>query len=370
VRSLRFLSASETKRSRLHHLIALTLRAYVLSWYPRFSRDRSLLPHIHQSILRSIVTPILTSVYEHPDRLCEFLLLDLPTILALHVETYWSARAAVASGLVGRGEERLERDKEVGVAYHARLPLLSVDLVPSIGVDSGIEGETGTFVLSPLYLTSLADAILRLHLSPSEYGSHVERLMTRELLGRSVLGSVGRRLGQGWFWWSIGLKFLCEPGSSPLAGKEVRQERSDAETVLRFFSRVWAVVVLVWTMGSSVVAMHSAAPPVEERYCGIADPWLSLGRAILGVDGRAGLDRPRWRRRLVWGVVEMIIGLFGPVLDRYVSISITDAKLIGRKSPPAAGSDEAAHPSIRHQAYRPPRAYRLPARWLSWPVTC
>lgn len=176
------------------------------------------------------------------------------------------------------------------MAYHARLPLLSVDLVPSIGVDSGIEGETGTFVLSPLYLTSLADAILRLHLSPSEYGSHVERLMTRELLGRSVLGSVGRRLGQGWFWWSIGLKFLCEPGSSPLAGKEVRQERSDAETVLRFFSRVWAVVVLVWTMGSSVVAMHSAAPPVEERlrHCGsMAEPRSGYSRR-----GREGRTRP------------------------------------------------------------------------------
>jgi len=273
----------------------LILQAYILSWYPRFTKDRSLLPQIHQNILRPILTPILSGIYEHPERLAEFLLLDLPTILALHVETYWSARASVASGVIGRGEEKLSVEKEVGKAYHARLPLLSVEFpkIPNLEERS----ETDVYELSPLYLTSLADALLRLYLPPAEYGTNVERLIAREVLGRSVLGSVGKRLGQGWFWWSIMLKSLGKPGSDTKLSEQAREEKN--------------IIPM-----ASVIAILSTAPLVQVKYRGVADPWLRLGREVLGIDGRAGLERTFWRRRLVWGVVEMALGLFGSVLDR------------------------------------------------------
>lgn len=292
----------------------MILQAYILSWYPRFTKDRSLLPQIHQNILRPILTPILSGIYEHPERLAEFLLLDLPTILALHVETYWSARASVASGVIGRGEEKLSVEKEVGKAYHARLPLLSVEFpkIPNLEERS----ETDVYELSPLYLTSLADALLRLYLPPAEYGTNVERLIAREVLGRSVLGSVGKRLGQGWFWWSIMLKSLGKPGSDTKLSEQAREEKNIIpDMLLNFFSRLRPMTMIVWTM-ASVIAILSTAPLVQVKYRGVADPWLRLGREVLGIDGRAGLERTFWRRRLVWGVVEMALGLFGSVLDR------------------------------------------------------
>ena len=245
-----------------------------------------------------------------------FLLLDLPTILALHIETYWSARAAVSSGLVGRREEGLDREKEVGRAYHARLPLLSV----------GNDEDLDDFALSPLYLTSLADALLRLYLSPAEYEVTVERVVIREVLGRSVLGSVGKKVGKGWFWWSIGLKLLGEPGLKASMSRQVREERDVAEVLIQLFNRIWAIAILVWMMGASMAATLSAARPVQDKYCGIADPWLQLGRAILGVDGRSGMDRSTWRKRLVWGGVEIIIAFSGSVLDRYDPLTRDEAR--------------------------------------------
>ena len=299
--------------SRLYHLIALLLRAYVLSWYPRFTRDRTLLPHIHQSILRPILAPILTEIHDDPERLCEFLF-DLPTLLSLHVETYWSARAAVASGLVGQEGAKVTLAEEIGKAYHARLPLLSVELVCATTDEPG----SGFYTLSPLYLTSLSDAVLRLYLPTSEYGSDVERLMTREVMGRSVLGSVGNKLGQPSFWWSIGLKYLGEPASASKSLKSalIESETSFSATTARLFTRLWTIVLLIWIIVTWILAAVPSAPPIEDKYRGIADSWLHLARAALGVDGRAGLERPPWARRLVWYSVEMVTGLLAPILDR------------------------------------------------------
>jgi hypothetical protein len=101
---------------RLHHLIALALRAYVLSWYTRISpRDRALLPSINNTIITPLLQPILSSIYDDSTPLLDLVLLDLPTIINLHIKTY---REAVHTTALGFGP--------LGDAYHARLPLASV----------------------------------------------------------------------------------------------------------------------------------------------------------------------------------------------------------------------------------------------------
>ena len=208
----------------------------------------------------------------------------------------------------------MTQEEEVGKAYHARLPLLSVEHVSATTAEPSPE----IYTLSPLYLTSLSDAVLRLYLPTADYGSNVERLMAREVIGRSALGSVGSKLGEPCFWWSVGLRYLGEPASAPnpLKSAPIKSETGFSANIVQLFTRLWTFALLVWTMGTWILATVSAAPPVEDKYRGIADPWLNLARTVLGVDGRAGLERPSWARKLVWGSVEVMTGLCAPILDR------------------------------------------------------
>jgi hypothetical protein len=176
----------------------------------------------------------------------------------------------------------------------------------------------------------------------------VERLIAREVVGRVVLAGVGRRLGEGWFWWQIGLKVLGEPGtrrgngkaSSPLSEPtrlhqggstssidepvssptpKVGPEPSGRTLPEMFFflvARAWTILSTLWTLSTTLFAAYSAAPPTSPEYRNLADPWLVLGREVFGVDGRTGTERRMWRRRLVWGAVEMVVGLFGRFIDR------------------------------------------------------
>lgn len=167
-------------------------------------------------------------------------------------ERHESLRGDVRECAVG-GKSRKEYEKEValGLAYHARLPLpyivphppsppappLAPFIVaptspstptpdPKITNSTSLPPHTHSHTptqppsslpaqqtISPLYLTSLANTILHLHLPPKEYASDVQRIMGREVLGRVVLGSVVRRLGEGWFWVGVVLRLVGEPGA-------------------------------------------------------------------------------------------------------------------------------------------------------------
>jgi hypothetical protein len=227
--------------------------------------------------------------------LTSLLLLHLPTILALHIQTYWEARSAVLVS-AGKGCTLVE-------AYHARLPLLSVDV-------KGNDGQAG---LSPLYFTSMADALIQLYLPPEEYGATVERLMLREVLGRTVLLNVGNRLCQPWFWYQIGLKLLGDQARSP-PPKPSRQTIS--ETIYGLVMRIWTITMMAWNALFALWDVYLASPATEKRNQRCWEPWVLVLREVSGVDGRAGLQRSSWATRLVWGFAEMLIGLFGPILDR------------------------------------------------------
>jgi hypothetical protein len=281
---------------RIHHLIALALRAYVLSWYTRISpRDRALLPSINNTIITPLLQPILTSIYDDSAPLLDLVLLDLPTIITLHIKTY---REAVHNTALGYGP--------LGDAYHARLPLASVVKV----------GER--WELSPLYYTSLADGLLKNGLSVEEYGSTVERLMARELVGRMVLGGVGKRLSEDWFWYSLLLKLLGEAGETAQNVKEHSAAKSKpvVETAHRWITRIWSVMMTIWTGIFTLFAFYSATPPAEPRYDGCIRPWLSLFQTLIGYD--EARDGKRILARLLVGTTDGIALLASPLVDRYV----------------------------------------------------
>ncbi|EIW71402.1 hypothetical protein TREMEDRAFT_73296 [Tremella mesenterica DSM 1558] len=304
---------------RIHHLIALALRYYVLSWYSRLSpRDRTLLPIINSQIIRPILQPILTSIQSNPSNIIIFLLLDLPNIISIHLRTFRQSLEArnVLSPLPGI--------KTPGEAYHSRLPLLSVCLIPSntpsppTTSDQDNREEQGEkqdllgnaeYIVSPIYLTALADSLTKLYI-PIETQSEVESPILREILGRAVLGAISRRLVEGWFWYQIILRFLGEPKSSVSVKETAVKERTTAtEDIWAFFVRLWTILLGIWNWATGVVALYSETSR-DERYDGCHLIWLSVIREILGVD-----EERIWHRRLIWGSMEMFVNLLGPIID-------------------------------------------------------
>jgi hypothetical protein len=264
-----------------------------LSWYTRISpRDRALLPSINNTVITPLLQPILTSIYDDSTPLLDLVLLDLPTIITLHIKTY---REALHNTALGYGP--------LGDAYHARLPLASV-------VKPGEKWE-----LSSLYYTSLADGLLKNGLSVEEYGSTVERLMARELVGRMVLGGVGKRLSEDWFWYSLLLKLLGEPGEK-LRNEKDHKATTMAETTSRWITRIWSTII--WTGIFTWFAFYSAAPPAEKRYDGCLRPWLCLLQAFNGYD-ETRHGKPILARLLL-GTTDGIALLVSPSIDRCVPL--------------------------------------------------
>ena len=346
---------------RLYRLIALLLRAHILSWYPSITKDRTLLPHICNSILVPVLSPILTGIKDRPDRIIDFVLKDLPRAVELHVRTYRQTRAAMERrhelnlvsrpvstiGLVDRVNQPFLHpaldEIELGKMYHAHLPLRAIIASPDDPPASTHPYRTPVVrnqqIISPTYLTSVADAILREHLPPPEYACEVERAMGREVLGRLVLGVVLRRVGEGWFWLDMAIRLLGKPKARPVGGipDSVREGvpmtptsetpmpidfasrcKRLAQSFVDFSIRIWVVITwvvsLARTVLSTVLSYSNAASLASDK--DLAAPWVSMFREVLGVDGRCGLYPAPWAVRLAWGTVEAGLALSGPILDR------------------------------------------------------
>ena len=279
----------------MYHLIALALRAYVLSWYTRISpRDRTLLPVLHANIVAPILSPILQGIQDDPSRLADLILLDLPTVLKLHLQTLRHARTAIELQIPGA-------PNNLAAAYHARLPLLSVS-------SALIDGKE-QYTVSALYLTALSDALVKLYI-PTEVKPQVERLMLREILGRAILGGVARRLVEPWFWHQVILKLLGEPGTAHSQKGQV-QRPTATEDLGAFLARIWTLLLSLWTLAASLMAFYSAAPPTRDTYVGCHVVWIDVLRELSGVE----TDK-RWARRWTFGIIEALISLVGPMFDR------------------------------------------------------
>ncbi|WVQ66405.1 uncharacterized protein L199_004585 [Kwoniella botswanensis] len=306
----------ELINERLYHLLALALRGYVLQWYTRFSTDRSFPPSIHNQIIYPILHPILSDLYTDSgkDRLCELLLVDLPVILNLHIKTYHQAKSAqkylpTHAGLDVKGEHGMAE------GYHNRLPLLSISK----------QEDTQEYGITSIYLSALSTSLINLYITPEgRQIPDVERLMIREILAKSILGSIIKRLCEGWFWYQIVLKLLGEPTSEDgttkenqkLEGCKEKEGKSVDQIILQYINTFINICIKLWNIFINIIALYSAAPKEKGRYQRCYEPTLLLIRELVGVDGYEGMERKRWSKRLIWGGVELVVGLFGGVLDR------------------------------------------------------
>lgn len=291
----------------IYNLVALALRGYILSWYTRFSKDRALLPSIHSTIIHPILSPILTSVYDNPERIVKWILRDLLCSVEIHVKVYWEAKAALGAGTLG--------DR-----YHARLPLPSVTASSSPAPYSPVDP---TYTLSSEYLTSLSVALIQPTETEEERSQMgLQGLMIREVLARAILAGGMRRLCFGWFWYGLILKLLGEPGD-PFPWRRTTPQKQDEpeslhQLVLSYMRTIITLFTTIYSAIVALIAVYTAAPPPSPEYEGCTDTLMGMMREMVGVDGYAGIEAKKWRKRMVWGGVEMAVGLTSPVLDRYV----------------------------------------------------
>ena len=192
--------------------------------------------------------------------------------------------------------------------------------------------DNSQYAVSEIWLTALVDSLLRLYLPPEEYNVVVERIMVREILARSVLGGIAKRLCASWFWYSLLLKFIplrttTRSGSVHTAptskgasdgvkhgpvGQVVEAIWRTYLSILSLSIMIWMTLLKLWSTATWTMATLSSAPKVRHRY---TSQWISLGRAVLGIDGNVALER-KWLTRITWGVLEVVLELFSPMLDR------------------------------------------------------
>lgn len=289
----------------IYNLIALALRGYILPWYTRFSKDRSLLPSIHSTVIHPIFSPICTRAYDNPERIVKWILRDLLCSVEIHVKVYWEAKAALGGGTLG--------DR-----YHARLPLPSVSVSSFPAPHSPVHP---TYTLSSEYLTSLSVALMQPTETEEERSPMgLQGLMIREILARAILAGGMRRLCFGWFWYGLILKFLGEPGD-PFPWRRRTPQKQDEpksihQLVISYTRTITSLFTAIYSAIITLVAMYTAAPPPSPEYEGCTDTWMAVMRIIMGVDGYAGVEAKKWRKRMVWDGVEMVVGLISPILDR------------------------------------------------------
>ncbi|OWZ63329.1 hypothetical protein AYX14_01724 [Cryptococcus neoformans] len=290
---------------RIYNLIALALRGYILSWYTRFSKDRTLLPSIHSTVIHPIFSPILTRVYDNPERIVKWILRDLLCSVEIHVKVYWEAKAALGGGTLG--------DR-----YHARLPL------PSVSISSfatSYNPAYPTYTLSSEYLSSLSIALIQPTETEKErFQMGLQGLMIREILARAILAGGMRRLCFGWFWYGLILKFLGEPGDPFPWRRTTPQDepKSIHQLVLSYTRAIISLFTVICSAIVALVAVYTAAPPPSPEYEGCTDTLMGVMRAMAGVDGYGGVEAKKWRKRMVWGGTEMVVGLASPILDRII----------------------------------------------------
>lgn len=266
-----------------------------------------------------ILLPVFASLQSDPERLIPFVLYDLPALLARHWEIYWQARTASEQRLPydnSDGDDSVAGSPGAGLdaIYHAHLPLRSVDRTTTASDADGPEPDktvvpAGQYVVSPLWLGALVDTLMRRSLPPDEYAVDVERVMMRDILARTVLGGVARRISEPAFWYALLLKFI--PVRQARA-KDRSRRIGVLERVGGVLDKLVSVCLAVWAMGVWVVAAYSAAP--RTQYTQTTRCWLELGREVLSVDGRMGWKN--WPLRMVWAVLEITLLLLSPALDR------------------------------------------------------
>ncbi|KAI1797696.1 PXA domain-containing protein [Ganoderma leucocontextum] len=160
----------------LYDFIALTLRAYVNTWWTKITRyDKEFLPQIVRIltvVIRNIESRLLAA------DLSPLVFRDLPTLLTQHWFDYRNAHAKLHTSYAAGGA--------------ASLPQLFHHLQPHMAVSA--DG-----VVDQVYVRQAVDHILKVCLPPEDYAPETERYIVREIILKVLVDSVLPRLTQPWF---------------------------------------------------------------------------------------------------------------------------------------------------------------------------
>ena len=304
----------------LHHLIALAFRAYILSWLPRVTKDRSLLPQIHESILQPTLSPILNRIAEDPSIIVDLILLDLPALVHLHIETLHSAQRALTLPITG--------EFSVADGYHARLSLSFLEPYrPSPDTKNQSEHSNHAnhskhakhalpveYEVSPEWLTAITGSVISLYLPPEEMACVPEVIMLREIIGRVILGGMARKIQQPWFWWSVGLKLLG-PSPTPtsiLIPPRSTSQRSTLNLILVALNRFYHAVSFLLQFPTWLLGVWAESPPLESRYRECSVPLILIVRSLV--------PNPSWTLRIILSTFELLLTFCSPIIDRCVDL--------------------------------------------------
>ncbi|KAG9128231.1 Proteasome subunit alpha type-2 [Ceratobasidium sp. 392] len=168
--------------NELHDFLALALRAFVHSWWSQITpRDRDFLPQITR-VLSYVIQDIEQRAF-HID-LSSVLLRQIPTLIDLHINDYHAAAIRMDTAFTN-----VSPPPTVTSVFHM--------LQPHVAIQSG--QDTGSPIISEIYLRQLVENILRLSLPPQDWESEAERFIVREIVACVVLSNVFKKLAQPWF---------------------------------------------------------------------------------------------------------------------------------------------------------------------------
>lgn len=186
-------------------------------WYTKITpRDKDFLPCINQilaHVFRSL-QPRLAGT----EPLTTLLLLDIPTLLAFHVETHNLSQSVPSHPPFGTLQPHIAVGREDDA--------LSLPASPPFPDETDASSQPPAPPLSPiepLYLNQIIDGVLRVLLPLEDYESDLERTIVREIIVRVVLVGLLRKLCQPWFWWQVIGSVLGPPKSERVAA--VKQEK-------------------------------------------------------------------------------------------------------------------------------------------------
>ncbi|KAL7417779.1 PXA domain-containing protein [Mrakia frigida] len=308
--------------------IALALRAFVQPWYTKITpRDKTFLPrinsiliHLLQTLTPRVLPP--SSRPSQPSPLLPLLLLHLPILLVHHVKSYHLATCLP-----------LPRPVSTVATFEAVQP--HVGVLPRGGID-------------PLYLAQVVEGLMRLALEEEDWESELERAVVREVVSRLVLGGVLSKVGEGSFWWGVGLS-LCgirkeregdgealieekeRRPSSPLPPRSLsplidqpRYHRLSPTpfllSLLNFLQTLLTLSILFLSHLSKLRQLVLSSPPAP--YPNVLEPWIDLFGELFQIEGgERGLGG-----KIVWWWVRgaaRVVGRAGG--DRLIPHLVTSA---------------------------------------------
>ena len=123
---------------------------------------------------------------------------------------------------------------------------------------TGFSTNDDQYNVSPVYLSTLCDRLLKHHLPSDDYASPTERAIVTEILASAVLSNVIEKLSKGWMLTKIALAVLGEgksEGSAVSTSNETRVRTTSRGLSDLLFDGYHTIVLVVYQVASILLAL-------------------------------------------------------------------------------------------------------------------